>query len=589
MLGLRLFGLILGGLTAIAEIATPCAATPCSNLQTLALEHTTITLATDITSGVFTVPGSNPAQDITGLPAFCRVAATIAPTVDSAIKIEVWLPASTWSGRFLGLGSGGFGGYYDYGGLAFRLKAGYAVAYTGLGTGTSGCTVHYCGSDGNKGNALAIALGDKATPSLGLYGHPERITDFGHRAVHLMTLRAKEIVQAYYQQSATRAYFFGCSTGGHSGLMEAQRYPEDYDGILVGAPAYNRTHLYATTPLGWRNTHATPGRQMQAGQMSLINNAILAQCAGRDGGVATDQFLTNPRRCRFDPKVLQCTGGDVPPACLTEEQVTTMQNYYAGTVDPVTGERIVPGFAPGSETEDLSAKGIMLKQQLPEPLFDGPLYWVYGPTFGQPGSAANYTNFDIHRDLPAVEAMLAEPLNATSPDLTAFRERGGRLIMYQGWADELVMPQNTIDYFNSLVKFDSPSFATRRGDEAQVGADVAEDRFGGDHVRAGLQRTLSYARLYMVPGMYHCGGGPGPNAFVFLPALQDWVENGTPPGSVVATKYVNDTAPDVQMTRPLCVFPKIARYNGRGSTDDAASFSCVEGGHRHDHGPHDEQ
>ncbi|MGJ5177494.1 tannase/feruloyl esterase family alpha/beta hydrolase [Bradyrhizobium oligotrophicum] len=583
MLRGRLVGLILGILALVAAIATPAAATPCANLQTLALEQTTITLATDVTGGIFTIPGTNPAQSITGLPAFCRVAATIAPTLDSSIKVEVWLPATMWNGRFLGLGSGGFGGYYDYSGLAYRLKAGYAVAYTGLGTGTSGCTVHYCGSDGNKGNALAIALGDTATPSLGLYGHPERIADFGHRAVHLMTLRSKEIIQAFYQQSPTKAYFFGCSTGGQSGLMEAQRYPDDYDGILVGAPAYNRTHLYATTPLGWRNTHATPGRMIQAGQMALINKAVLAKCAGRDGGVQSDQFLTDPRHCRFDPEVLQCTGGDVPPACLTAEQVTTMQNYYAGTVDSVTGERIVPGFAPGSETEDLSAKGLLLKEQLPEPLFDGPLYWVYGPTFGQPGSTINHTNFDIHRDLPTVEAMLAEPLNATSADLSAFRARGGRLIMYQGWADELVMPQNTIDYFNALVTFDGSQFKSPRHGDTRV----EEARFGGDESHPALRRTQSYARLYMVPGMYHCNGGPGPNSFAFLPALQDWVENGTPPRSVVATKYVDDTAPNVQMTRPLCVFPKIAKYNGSGSTDDAANFTCVGHEGHHDHDPND--
>ncbi|MCP3443321.1 tannase/feruloyl esterase family alpha/beta hydrolase [Bradyrhizobium sp. CCGUVB14] len=313
--------------------------------------------------------------------------------------------------------------------------------------------------------------------------------------------------------------------------------------------------------------------------MSLINKAVLAQCAGRDGGVKTDQFLSDPRDCHFDPKVLQCTGGNLPPACLTAEQVTRMQSYYAGVIDPVNGDVVFPAYSRGTEIEDINALGIMAKQQLPEPLADGPLYWVFGPSFGQPGSAINYTNFDIHRDLKAVDDQLAEPMNANSTDLSAFRAHGGKLIMYHGWADQGVASQVSINYFNALVEHDRHDFEHSRHGAEEVRFDERDRR------RSALERTQSYARLYMVPGMHHCTGGPGPNSFVLLPSLVNWVENGTAPDAVTATKYVDDTPPNVQMTRPLCVFPKIARYNGSGSTNDAASFTCVRGEHEFNQKP----
>ncbi|HXN68868.1 MAG TPA: tannase/feruloyl esterase family alpha/beta hydrolase, partial [Bradyrhizobium sp.] len=217
----------------VATAGTPAMATPCTNLQSLQLQHATITSAMDNTSHTFLPPGS--ATPITGLPAFCRVTATLTPSSDSTIKIEVWLPETTWNGRFLGTGGGGFQGVITYGELAAGIQAGFAATNSDLGTGSSGCSPLYCGSDGNMGNPLAIAFGDPAAPSTGLFGHPERIKDFGYRAIHLMTVRGKEIANAFYQQKAQKAYFAGCSTGGQNALMEAQRFPEDYDGILAGA------------------------------------------------------------------------------------------------------------------------------------------------------------------------------------------------------------------------------------------------------------------------------------------------------------------------------------------------------------------
>jgi feruloyl esterase len=552
------------GLFACAAIAsTPAMASPCTNLQSLQLQFATITSAQDNNTGVFIVPGSNPPTTITGLPAFCRVTATLTPSSDSTIKIEVWLPEKIWNGRFLGTGGGGFQGIISYNELAAGIQAGFASTNSDLGTGSSGCNPLYCGSDGNMGNPLAIAFGDPESPSTGLFGHPERIKDFGYRAIHLMTLQGKVIANAFYGQNAQKAYFAGCSTGGQNALMEAQRFPNDYDGILAGAAAFNRTHLHMAGLAGWQDTHASPGRLIQPGQMTLINQAVLKQCVGRDGGAATDPFLTDPRDCQFDPKVLQCSGGTLPPACLTADQVTTIQKYYAGTIDPVNGQVINPGAERGNETDDVLALGLAFQERLPEPAFDGLFYWVFGPSFGYPASTVNFGNFDFHHAVDTVDDRLAAVLNANSTDLSEFREHGGKLIMYHGWADPLIPSQSSINYFNALVGNDSG------------GVQQASFVDGSP----ALQRTQSYARLYMVPGMFHCSGGPGPNTFDALTPLLTWVETSVAPQTIVATKFVNDTPPAVQMTRPLCVFPKVAKYNGSGSTSIAANFTCVADEH----------
>jgi feruloyl esterase len=553
-----LVGAAMGLFAGVAIASTSAMATPCTNLQSLPLKDTTITSATDNTTGVFGPPG--PGQ-ITGLPNFCRVTATLTPTSDSSIKIEIWLPEKTkWNGRFLGTGGGGFQGIISTGALASGIQAGFAATNSDLGTGSSGCSPLYCGSDGIT-NPLATAFGNPGVPTTGLFGHPERIKDFGFRAIHLMTVRGKEIAKAFYGEHADKAYFAGCSTGGQNALMEAQRFPDDYDGILAGAAAFNRTHLHMAGLSSWQNTQASASRFIQPGQMTLINKAVLAQCVGQDGGASTDQFLTDPRDCHFDPKALLCTGGKVPPACLTADQVTTIQNYYAGTIDPVNGQVINPGSERGNETDNVGALGLAFQEQLPEPAFDGLFYWVFGPGFGQLSSAVNFANFDFHHDVDKVDDQLAKVLNANSTDLGEFREHGGKLLMYHGWADPLIPSQSSINYFNALVGNDGHGFFQQ-----------ASFNFGGS---PGLQRTQSFARLFMVPGMYHCSGGPGPNTFDGLSPLVNWVENGVAPDTIIATKFVNDAPPAVQMTRPLCVYPKVAKYRGSGSTNIAANFVCV--------------
>jgi feruloyl esterase len=315
---------------------------------------------------------------------------------------------------------------------------------------------------------------------------------------------------------------------------------------------------------GWQNTHASPGRFIQAGQMTLINQAVLKQCVGQDGGAKTDQFLTDPRDCHFDPKVLLCKSGNAPPACLTSDQVTTMQRYYAGTIDPVNGQIINPGSQHGNETDDILALGLAFQERLPEPAFDGLFYWVFGPSFGYPASATNFANFDFHRDIDKVDDQLAAVLNATSTDLGEFRAHGGKLLMYHGWADPLIPSQSSINYFLALV-----------GNEGQGFQPVGFFDHGNGPGNPALRRTQSYTRLFMVPGMYHCAGGPGPNTFDALTPLVKWVEAGVAPDTILATKFVADTPPAVQMTRPLCVFPKVAKYNGSGDTNVAANFTCI--------------
>jgi feruloyl esterase len=291
--------------------------------------------------------------------------------------------------------------------------------------------------------------------------------------------------------------------------------------------------------------------------------ANVAQCAGQDGGVKTDRFLTDPRDCHFDLTVLQCTGSKLPPACLSAEQVTTMTIYYAGVIDPVTGEVIHPGSERGNETDNTSVLGLAFQELLPEPVYDVLFYWIFGSSFGKLSSAINYKNFDFHNDVDKVDDLLAEPLNAVSTDLSDFKQRGNKLIMYHGWADPVIPSQSSINYFNALVR--------HHGHDDD---DVQKASFEWDD-HNNLRKTQEFARLFMVPGMYHCLGGPGPNVFDALTPLVKWVEQGVAPETIIATKFVNETPPAVQMTRPLCVFPKVAKYKGSGDTNAATNFACV--------------
>ena len=521
---------------AIALGATQASATTCASLAGLALDDTTITAAQAVPTGTYTAPDG---EVFPGLPAFCRVAATLTPSSDSNIRIEVWLPSAGWNGKYEGTGNGGYAGTIIYNGLADGLQRGYAVANTDMGT------------------APATTL--DGSP---LVGHPEKWKDWGYRATHVMTVAAKRIVHAFYGKHPRQSYFTGCSTGGEQALMEAQRYPEDYDGIVGGDPGHNRTHLHTAFVWTWRAGQRTPASVLGFDKLALLNSAVLAACGTQDGALRADGFLNDPRDCHFDPKALQCSGADAP-TCLTAAQAQAATAIYDGPRNPSNNHLIYPGWPRGSEGIPVIwpfLEGLLS----PEPAFDGLFKWVFG-------AAWDWRTFDFDRDVATVDTVLGPILNATDPDLGRFKAHGGKLILYHGQADAIVAPQDTINYYNEMV-----ATQRREGDD---------DGHGGH----ALEETQDFARLFLAPGMSHCGGGPGPNVFNgadnlggprdpdhdVLSALDRWVTQGVAPEKIIATKYVNDNpAAGVATTRPLCVYPKLAHYKGAGDTSNVANFVC---------------
>nr|WP_294523004.1 tannase/feruloyl esterase family alpha/beta hydrolase [uncultured Rhodopila sp.] len=570
-------------LLTLSAYAAPAAASQCSALATnLSLTFdggaALVGPATvqDITSGSYTPAGST--TPITGLPPFCRVALNISSTGNSSesqILVEIWLPESGWNGRYLGTGNGGFAGAISTAALEGGLLEGYAVANTDMGTGVLyKCNSLYCGGRTGLGG-----------PPGGLYGHPDSIKDFGYRATHLMTVAAKQVVAAYYGQPEHHAYFAGCSTGGQQSLMEAQRFPDDYSGILAGAPAYDRTHLHMSTAWPYAWTQVSTSSLLTVPALSLINAADLAKCGGHDGGLPGEGFLTQPAICRFDARTLQCTGAstDVPCTdpnaasctCLAPAQANAMNAIWQGPVDD-RGRQLQPGYLRSSETPvPLTAAnpfgnlGLVWGQAGTEPPFDGLMFWAQGPEWSWQDLFADATDpsAELSAEIKAIDTTpvgdmtFEQALNATSADLSRFRGNGSKLVLYQGWADPLIPGFAAIDYWQALKRTD--------------GHDPSD-----------------YARLFMAPGMWHCDGGPGPNVFGAqdqlpppkpgdpnddaLAALVAWVEHGVAPSRIIATKYVNDApAQGIASQRPLCLYPNHAAYSGSGDVNDPASFQCV--------------
>jgi len=519
----------LAALAVAVCIALPCAARaaqPCEALTKLELPDTSITSAESVAAGSFTPPvGKAPPN----MPAFCRVIGVIKPSSDSNIRFEVWMPASNWNGKFQGAGNGGFAGAIGYDQLENAVVHNYATAATDTG--------HHA-----EGTDASWAL-----------DHPEKIADFGYRAIHETAVKAKAILHAFYGEEPKRSYFSSCSNGGRQALMEAQRYPEDYDGIIAGAPANYWTHLLANA--AWDNL-ALLGDQdsfIPAKNLPAIQAAALAACDALDG--VKDGVIEDPSRCHFDPGVLLCTAAE-SDSCLTAPQVAALKKLYAGGRN--SHGQIFPGYAPGGEAE-----------------FGGWAVWITGParerslmyTFGTQffknmvfdNTAWDYHTFNADRDTQAADDKQSRNLNATDPNLSRFRKRGGKLILYHGWSDAAIAAQNTIDYYDSV--------AAKMGD----------------------RQAASFVRLFMVPGMQHCGGGSGANTFGQFgaasgdadrdmdAALERWVEKGVAPERIVAAKRKSDLDPAsaIVRTRPLCAYPLVARYQGSGSTDDAANFVCA--------------
>lgn len=476
----------------------------CDRLKALGLPNTTITAAEFVPGGPFVIPVSTPNnQKPTYAASRCRVTAVLKPSSDSEIEIEVWMPSSDWNGKFLGVGNGGWSGAISYGGLLSGLREGYATAST---------------DTGHKGGRGSFAL-----------GHPEKLIDFGHRAVHEMTLKGKAIVAAYYGSGPKRSYWNGCSSGGKQGLKEAQMYPADYDGIIAGAPANYWTHLSSSLMHFGVANLKDPSATIPRNKYPLLNNAVLAACDTLDG--VKDGILTDPRRCRFDPSVLACRGSDSAD-CLTPPQIETAKAIYGPVNDPRTGKKIFPGLAPGSELAWAPAIGG------PEPFgitYDHFKYVVHeDPNW-------DWRNFDLARDTAAADEK-DKHIGATNPDLKAFRARGGKLILWHGWIDQLIAPENSIDYYTRVLEVMGP-------------------------------KQDDWMRLFMAPGMLHCSGGPGPDQFNGIAALERWVEQGVAPAQITAY-HVTDNR--VDMSRPLCPYPQVAEYKGSGSTNDAANFTCKQ-------------
>ena len=507
------------------------AAQACRTLVGSKIPDATITLAETVLPGAFRPPAALPPSGPVGglilgseidLPEFCRIAAVSKPTQDSEIKFEVWMPAN-WNGKFMGVGNGGMGGSISYPLLSGVLARGYATAST------------------NTGHQGRINDGSYAL------GHREKVVDFGYRAVHEMTVVAKELIAAYYGRTAKFSYWNGCSTGGRQALTEAQRFPADYDGIIAGAPANSLTHLQASSIWKAQAIHNNPGGLIPPSKLLLLHDSAVEACDTRDG--LKDRLIEDPRGCDFHPKAIECKGEDRPD-CLTAAQVAVAEAFYSPTVNPRTREEIYPGLMRGSEVGWSSDMGRMhadvtstlASEYLRYAIFQNPEW--------------DYTSFNYDSDMAFAERVDEGVTKAMNPDLREFFRRGGRLLQYHGWSDPSISPLNSINYYNSVLAF-----------------------------MRGAARVPESYRLYMVPGMDHCGGGDGPNAFDAIGTIEQWVEVGKAPDRIIATHVSGGQTERtpvasltiggrVDRTRPLCPYPQVAEYTGRGSTDDASNFRC---------------
>jgi feruloyl esterase len=493
---------------AAALLGSSAMAATCESLSGVKLPNTTIESAAVIGPFSATDPMFGQFSVKTG---FCRVSGAIAP----AIKFQVWLPEQKdWNGKLQGVGNGGVAGSIAQGSLATAVGRGYAAVSSNLG---------------HDGGPIDFDFA---------IGHPELVSDWGHRATHEMTVTAKAIVAAYYGREPDRSYFTGCSGGGRQGLMEAQRYPADYDGIVAGDPTADFTRLTLAGRL-WESiaTLKDPSHYIPAAKIPAIAAATVAACDALDG--VKDGVIDDPRQCKFDAATIQCKSGDAD-TCLTEGQVTALKAIYAGATYRITGHQIFPGYMPGGELGPMGW-ATYVSGSAPKKASQ----FLYGGAFatGMVMEKPSYDplTFDYDRDMQEAMDKLSKSIDAVDPNLSGFEARGGRLIQYHGWSDPGVSPLSSVNYYESVAK-----------------------RLRGD--------PSNFYRLFMVPGMQHCIGGPGPDHFDALAALEQWVEHNKAPDSIVAT-HLTDGKPD--RTRPLCPYPQVAKWDGKGSTDDAVNFACT--------------
>jgi hypothetical protein len=518
-------------IAAFLPVATSAQAS-CESLANLTLTNATITSAASVAAGSYKPPATPGLPPPTKpLPDFCRVAGIAKPTSDSEIHFEVWLPASGWNGKFEQVGNGGFAGVIPFAGMAVPLLHGYATAAT---------------DDGHVN-------GPNQTWAI---GHPEKVADFGYRAVHETAVQAKAVLHAFYGRDARRNYFVGCSEGGREGLTEAQRYPKDFRGIVAGAPPIHWDTLQLRGAWDALALLETPASYIPSAKLPILQNAAIAACDSIDG--AKDGFIENPELCHFDPVVIQCKGGDASN-CLTSAQVQAAEKIYDPMKNSQTGAVIGPGFSPGVEAIPANWPVWITGSSAPQ-LGIGKLF----ATFFFRDMVYENPKWDVHslnpdKDIKAADEKFGATLNSDDPNLRAFKAQKGKLIQYHGWGDAAIPPQGSVDYFEAVQKT--------------------------------MGNTKSFYRLFMVPSMSHCAGGPGATIFgnaggtepleedadhdVVL-ALDRWVEKGVVPDHIIATGFVgNSPAKGVAMTHPLCPYPQAAHYKGTGDTKDAANFVCA--------------
>ena len=495
------------GLAGIATlVAVSAQAATCESLASLTLPNTTITSAQTVAAGAFTPPargrGANPFAD---LPAFCRVAATLKPSSDSDIKIEIWLPAVAgggggWNGKLQAVGNGGWAGNISYAAMGNAVRAGYATVSTDSGHST-------------PGGSFAL-------------GHPEKLIDYAYRSEHEMTVTAKAVINALFGKAPSRSYFNGCSTGGRQALVEATKYPDDFDGIIAGAAANPKTGLDAWRLWAAHLAIKNEEDRIPSDKFPMIHKAVLAQCDALDG--VTDGLIENPAQCRFNPEPIVCKPGG-PSECLTKKQAA-VATALMGPAKTRAGKEVFPGYAPGAEL----GWAFLLGSDEP---YSNPLEDYRYIVFKNPDW--DWKTFDLDRDLAASEKVGAGLLTGVRQDLSAFTKHGGKLLMYHGWSDQQIPPGASINFYNRVTP----------------------------------KSARESVRLFMVPGMGHCAGGEGPNTFDMVSPLDRWVEHGEAPAGVLASHL---TAGKVDRTRPLCPYPQVARYKGAGDINQAENFVCAK-------------
>jgi feruloyl esterase len=488
---------------------------PCDKLKSLSLPDTTVTAVEYVPEGPYRVPSFAPGAPAAKaqtpsipLPAYCRVALVLTPSSDSHIESEVWLPAQDWNGKLLVVGNGGWAGSISFPAMASSLKEGYATASTDTG--------HKAGDAGGNG---MFAL-----------GHPEKVIDFGYRALHETAVKAKAIIAAYYTERLKYSYYNGCSTGGRQGLVEASRYPDDFDGIVAGAPANPHIYLHAAGLALNMDLRKFPDLPLTPGKVATLQNAIMSACDKLDG--VKDGILNDPEKCHFDPAVLLCKGAD-SDSCLTASQVEAAKRVFAETKTS-KGELVWTGLAPGSDFGFISLATKSSPDAPPSAMLLDSIRIL-----GYQDPNWDWHQFNLDRDLAKANEK-AGFIDVHSYDLSAFKAHGGKLLLYHGWVDGGIFPGNTVNFYKGVLSKMGP-------------------------------KQDNWFRLFMIPGMQHCSGGPGPDQFNKVAPIERWRESGIAPDQIIATHVSGN---NVDMTRPLCPYPQIAVYKGSGSTNDAGNFTC---------------